>query len=83
MLLSPFLQKPSVIFGLLVKAVILGRSAYTPTTQKSFGTPLIGTISFPAINHLKNKRFVIEVFKCMNSTASMVLKDHFKRLVHK
>ena len=41
-----------------------------------------GKISLPSINHVRNKRCAIEVFKCLNGLAPRMLEKHFKRLDH-
>ena len=41
-----------------------------------------GKISLPSINHVRNKRCAIEVFKCLNGLAPRMLEEHFKRLDH-
>ena len=41
-----------------------------------------GKISLPPINHVRNKRYAIEVFKCLNGLAPRMLEKHFKRLDH-
>ena len=41
-----------------------------------------GKISLPSINHVRNKRCAIEVFKCLNGLAPRIFEKHFKRLDH-
>ena len=41
-----------------------------------------GKISLPSINHVRNKRCAVDVFKCLNVLAPRMLEKHFKRLDH-
>ena len=36
----------------------------------------------PTVNHARNKRCLVEVFKCQNGLAARLVKDYFKKILH-
>ena len=39
-------------------------------------------VILPTVNHARNKRCLVEVFKCQNGLAPRLFKDYFKKILH-
>ena len=39
-------------------------------------------VILPTVNHARNKRCLVEVFKCENGLAPWLFKDYFKKILH-
>ena len=39
-------------------------------------------MTLPSVNYARNKRCLVEVFKCQNGLAPQLFKDYFKKILH-
>ena len=39
-------------------------------------------VTLPTVNHARNKRCLVEVFKCQNGLAPQLFKEYFKKILH-